>query len=315
MIGGVQMAIFFTAVEKMITLFLYIVVGYILRKKELISDGFTNGIVKVLMLVGMPAMVLNTFQTDISPETVKVGLNVFLLTCVAYGISYIVGFATAKLFKIELSVTGIWIFSVMFPNHGFMGWPVIQALYGQEGMFLAVFGNLGFQIFSFTVGVLVISKYANSGKANISLRKLLITPVNISMLLGIILFMTGKRLPSAVNGTLSGLGGLVTPLAMIYIGAILTKNKFRDMFNDYRVYIVSAIRLIVIPVVLAFVLKPFVATELALAVIVIGQGMSVASYCTMFTAEYGGDVLLSSKFVFVSTLLGMITIPLITMLV
>ena len=95
------MAIFFTAVEKMITLFLYIVVGYILRKKELISDGFTNGIVKVLMLVGMPAMVLNTFQTDISPEIVKVGLNVFLLTCVAYGISYIVGFATAKLFKIE----------------------------------------------------------------------------------------------------------------------------------------------------------------------------------------------------------------------
>jgi len=307
------MTAFFTVMEKLITLFLYILIGYAIRKKNIVDEHFAGGLIKLLMNVCIPALVISTFQTQYSPELLKQGALIYVASLVIYAISIAIGVISAKAFKIDFASTGVWIFAVMFPNHCFMGWPVMSAIFGKEALFYAAFANLGFSTFAYTYGVYIISKHANH-KGSYSLKDMLVTPVNISILIGIILFAKGISLPLSIGGAVSGLGNTTTPLAMIYCGMLLSTSSVRDVFGDKRVYAVSVLRLILIPMLVYFTAGIFIKDRLVYSVLVIGHSMPVAGFCALFAGEYGGDAVLASKFIFISTMLCIITIPLFAML-
>ena len=129
------------------------------------------------------------------------------------------------------------------------------------------------------------------------------------------MFATHIALPSAIGSAVSGLGNVTTPLAMIYCGMLLTKNKLSEVFGDWRVYAVSVLRLIIIPLLVFAVAKIFITDTMVLAVLVVGHSMPVAGFCALFAGQYGSDAVLASKFIFVSTLLCIVTIPFMAMLV
>lgn len=303
------MTAFLTVMGKLITLFIYIIIGYGIRKKNVVDEKFTGGLIKFLMNVSLPALVINTFQTSYTPELLRQGALIYAASLVIYVFSILIGIVSGKLLKIEFASMGVWIFAVVFPNHCFMGWPVMSAVFGKEALFYAAFANLGFSTFAYTYGVYVISKHGNNN-GSYSFKKLLVTPINIAILLGIIMFVTKITLPSPIEGAVSGLGSITTPLAMIYCGMLLSNNKVSEVFGDWRVYAVSVIRLIIIPVLVFFIAGVFIKDPMVYSVLVIGHSMPVAGFCALFAGEYGGDAVLASKFIFVSTLLCIITIPL-----
>ena len=306
---------FFTVMNKLITLFLYIIVGYAIRKKNVVSEKFESELIKFLMSISLPALVINTFQTSYTPELLKRGAIIYGVSLIIYGASIVIGMASGKLLKIDKSAMGVWIFAVMFPNHCFMGWPVMSAVFGEDALFYAAFANLGFSTFAYTYGVYIISKYGENKNNKMSVKNMIVTPINVSILIGILMFVTHIALPSSVGSAVSGLGNLTTPLAMIYCGMLLTKNKFSEVFGDWRVYAVSVLRLIVIPLLVFAVAKIFIKDHMILAVLVVGHSMPVAGFCALFAGQYGGDAVLASKFIFVSTLLCIVSIPFISMLV
>lgn len=118
-----------------------------------------------------------------------------------------------------------------------------------------------------------------------------LTPINAAIVVGMVLFIARWRLPGPVDHAVSGLSSLTTPLAMFYVGTILTRSSIRDVLGDWRTYACSFMRLIAVPL------------------LVIGHAMPVAGFCAIFAGEYGNDVVLASKFIFITTLLCIITIP------
>ncbi len=309
------MTAFFTVMDKLITLFLYILVGYIIKNKNITDSNFESGLIKFLMSVSLPALVINTFQTSYTPELLKRGAMIYGVSLIMYVLSIIIGVLSGKLFKISKSSLGVWLFAVVFPNHCFMGWPVMSAVFGEEALFYAAFANLAFSTFAYTYGVYIISKYGDKKEQKMSIKSMLITPINVSILIGIIMFVTNIKLPSSIANAVSGLGNITTPLAMIYCGMLLAGNKISVVFTDWRVYVVSALRLIAIPFLVYIFASIFINDYMVFAVLVIGHSMPVAGFCALFAGQYGGDAVLASKFIFVSTLLCIITIPLFTLII
>ncbi len=309
------MTAFFTVADKLITLFIYIIIGYAIRRANVVDSKFESGLIKFLMSVSLPALIINTFQTSYTPELLKRGALIYGISLIVYVFSIIIGILSGKLLKIDKKSLGVWIFAVVFPNHCFMGWPVMSAVFGEDALFYAAFANLGFSTFAYTYGIYIISKYGENKENKLPLKNLIMTPINVSIFIGILMFVTGLRFPSSIGNAVNGIGSVTTPLAMIYCGMLLNGNKISAVFGDWRVYAVSFLRLIFIPVLVFIFARMFIKDYMVLSVLVIGHSMPVAGFCALFAGQYGSDAVLASKFIFVSTLLCIITIPILAVFV
>lgn len=314
------MGLFFTIMSKLVILTLYIAIGYGVRKFKVLSEEFTSGIVKLLLNISIPALILNIFLTSfdinkISQSILMVGISILLYICTVP-----FGYIAAKLMRLERNQMGVTIFAITFPNYTFIGIPVMTSILGDEVLMNASFGNLVCSIMVYTLGMLIISRYgteARDGKSTvrIMLERMIRMPVNYALIIGLILALLKFRAPQPILDTLSGLANLTTPMAMIYIGATLTKNDPRTLLSDWRVYVTALMRLVAVPLAAYFIGRMFITDAMFLNTIVIGAAIPTASFCAVFASEYGGDEILASKYIFISTLLCLVTIPLIYILI
>ncbi len=298
-----------TVAGKLTTLFIYVLVGYIVCKKGVLSQVFCNQISRFLTMVTLPCLILSTFQADYTPELFTRAGHMYLLSLVTFGGSLVLGHLTAPLFRVKPEDKAVWVYSLGFPNHAFMGWPVMDAVFGGDAVFLATFANMAFCTYAYTYGVWLMAKTGKRKDVHHSLKDNLITPINIAIVIGLILFVTQLRLPTPINAAVNGFSSLTTPLAMFYVGTILTQNSFKEVLADKRSYFCSLMRLIIIPLIILVAALPFVRDELIYGVLVIGHAMPVAGFCAIYAGEYDNNPLLASKFIFVTTLLCIVTIP------
>ena len=147
-----------------------------------------------------------------------------------------------------------------------------------------------------------------------SMKEYIFTPVNAAIVVGLIMFVFQLRFPAPVDNAVQGMSSLTTPMAMLYVGTILTKSSIKDVFSDWRTYACSFVRLVLIPLLVLVIARPLVHDPMIYGVLVIGHAMPVAGFCAIFAGEYGNDVVLASKFIFITTLLCIITIPIFVML-
>ncbi len=312
------MSALFTVASRLITLFIYVIIGYIISRRKIVSREFTDGISKFLMTVILPCMIISTFQTPYTTEKLaKAGL-VFAVSLVIFGLSILIGYLTYYLFHIEKEAKGVWIYAVTFPNHAFMGWPVMAAVFGGDAVFYATFANMAFSVYAYTFGVWLMQttgRRADYGVKNRHvIRDNLLTPINAGILIGLILFFTQLTLPSSIGTAVDAIGGMTTPLAMMYVGTILARSPLQEVLSDRRVYLCSLARLIIIPMLVFICARPFITDPLIYGVLVIGHAMPVAGYCVIYAGAYDNDTVLASKLISVTTLLSVITIPVIAML-
>lgn len=311
------MEAFFTVAGKLITLFIYVILGYVICKRKIVSDAFCSGISRFLMMVTLPCLIISTFETEYTPQRLLQAAQVYLISLIIFGASIGLGYLSAWLFRIPPESKSVWIYSVTFPNHTFMGWPVMSAVFGDEAIFFATFANLAFSTYAYTYGIwLMEHNGSRAGQKRASaLREYLLTPINAAIVIGLVLFITQWRLPTPVNDAVKGLANLTTPLAMFYVGTILTRSSIRNVLGDWQAYACSFIRLIVVPLLVLIAAHPFVQNPLVYGVLVIGHAMPVAGFCAIFAGEYGNNVVLASKFIFITTLLCILTIPIFSLLV
>lgn len=291
-------------VEQIFILSLVAATGYIAYKAKILNAEANKAISRLVIYVTLPAMLIASVA-DV-PDSVTNG-SVWLLlgaSFLTYALLAVIALGVPRILKADKDDYGVYAFMTMFGNVGFMGFPVLTALFGEKAIFLAAIFNLPLNLISFSLGILMIAPKGTKLKATTFLN-----PTVVASVAALLLYLLPVSLPTVVNSGLSLIGDATIPLAMMLIGASLAQIPFREVWNIPRLYLLSLIKLIICPLFIYFVLQWFIGDELLLGIATILIAMPVATNTTMLCIEYNGNEFLASRGVFISTILSLVTIP------
>ena len=287
-------------------LFAFMGLGWILARTGLLGSAGTKDLSNLVLRFVVPAILIRSFLVERTPENTSGFLLSFALSLgailLSMGLSKLV--FPGKNRVIEH-------FGSAFSNVGFFAIPIVQSFLGEEAVFyVASFVMLIFTL-QWTYGVYQFTK----DKKMFSPLSLLKNPVLIAFVLAVVLFFTQIPIPEIVRTPLDMLSALNTPLAMIILGSYLAKMPFLSLFTDKNAYLASFVRLVLIPLVTIalFTLLPERLSALRLAVLIPAispVGVNVAVFAGLYDQDYSQSV----RIVCLSTLLSILTIPLLVAL-
>ncbi|UWG95409.1 AEC family transporter [Dehalobacter sp. DCM] len=298
-------------------LFLTILIGYFLAKIKIITSSATQFLTKYVLNIALPALVIAGMQIPYTPEKLQMAGSVFLLSIPCYALAYVVGILTAKILSRDHSQKAVFNFGIVFANTAYLGFPVFMVLFGKESIFYAAIYNILFGLLLYTLGAKIMRTHeiAPVHKNRIPLKEIF-NPGVVASLVGLLLFITALPLPVFVIGTIDTLGNTCVPLSMLTIGAMLSELPLHKMFGNVRVYLLSVVRLVVMPLLILVMVKYIFGIDqmMLIAIPVIMAGMPIATNTVLMAIEYDNDAQLSSQAVLISTILSCLTIPLMILL-
>ncbi len=224
---------------------------------------------------------------------------------VFFAVTYIIAWPIPRLLKSPREDDGIFRFLLAFGNIAFMGYPVIQSIYGDGALFYVTLLNIPFNLLLFSLGIIL-----TSGKREKLNLKLFLTPTLFASLVSVLIFAFNIAMPKIIVDASALVGHMTTPGAMLVIGSTLAGIPVRDVFSEKRIYPVVFVKLIIIPVVTWLILRLFITDAQMLGILTIEAAMPTATAAAMLSLQYGGNDKLASKGVFLTTLFSAITIPL-----
>lgn len=293
---------------QVLIIFVLMAVGFVCSKAKLINEKGTRQMTDVLLLIVMPCVLIKAYQKEFSKELIF-GL---LMSALFALVIHIIGIVISTLvFKREESLRyRINIFSSVYSNCGFMAIPLLDAAVGTDGVFYGSAYLAVFTILNWTHGICL---YSGSLK-EISVKKIITNPGIIGTTIAIILFVTGIKLPYVLEESVSYLAGLNTPLAMIVTGAYLTRVDFKKALKNVSIYLVSVLRLVIVPIIALVVAKIINIDALIAKSVLIAAACPTAAVAALFATKYDLDSTYAAEVVSITTILSVVTIPLVLML-
>jgi predicted permease len=301
----------FPVIFSILTLFIMIATGFAAFRSGVITRSGVTGLSGLLVNITLPCLILESMQVPVTPGRIGQMEMIFLIELAVYAVSFGCAFLVPLLMKSSRFEAGVFRFMLIFSNLGFMGYPVCETFFGPDSLFYVTLINIPFGLLVFTVGIFLLRPDLVHEP---DFRKIL-SPGLIASLIGLFFFFTGFIIPSPVSESISILGSVTTPLAMIVIGSLLATLPVSSMLGDWRVWVISLFRLAVIPVMTFILLSPVVSDPLLLGVPVLLSAMPVAANTVLLAEEYGVNSELASKGVFLSTLLSLLTIPVMALMI
>lgn len=286
--------------QQTVTMFLYMAIGALLFKKNLIMREGSRSLAHLLLYVVLPCVVVKSFCTERTSEKTLA----LLVSIAAAAVLLILAMAVAGALFPKDAVAN---FSAAFSNAGFMGFPLVTAMFGGEAVFYAAGFVALLNVLQWTYGQRLLSGNGEKG----SLKEAVKNPLVLALAIGLILFFTGLPLPGIVSRGISSLAALNAPLAMIILGVYLAQTKIGALFGIPRLYWVSAVRLLLIPLLSLLLLKlmpePFAEIRRVLYIVASAPvGSNVAVYAHKLDRDYPYAV----QCVCLSTVLSILTLPL-----
>ena len=288
--------------QQMIRMVVYILIGFTLGKTKVISDKNSSAISSLLICAVLPCTILNSFFIERTPESIRVVLYSLFGGGLAMG-------ATMLVSAIFLRKDPIENFGGTIANTAFMAMPLVNSVLGQ-GATLFVSGFFFVQtIVMWTYNILFMRPRGE--KPNY--RSLYASPVSIALVLGFLIFFAGLPMPKLVSDCASAIAACNSPIAMIMLGIYISNTKFSDIFTTRRIYWVSAVRLILVPLAVILVLfaVPSDMTQLRIGIL-IGASAPAAINTAVFPEKAGLNYTHGVKIICLSTIFSLVTLPLVT---
>ena len=283
-------------------------VGFGLRRGGIIDDVFSKNLSTLIVRVGQPMLIISSLiSLEYSAENLRRGLIAVALSFALHtGMGLAAHFAV-KGFK-NTDERKVSEFAVMFTNCGFIGFPIIESIYGKDGLFCGAFYLVGFHQFIWTWGMAILSR----GRDDIKLtpRKIFVNYGTIPCLIGFLLFLCPFRLPDFLVMTADYLASLATPISVLITGALIATGTMKDLFGRLGNYAVCLLRLIILPIIVCVVLKLLGLGEFLIVFGTVMAAMPSASVITLFGVMYGIMPGFASRLVGVTSLLCVATLPL-----
>ena len=298
--------------SRIISLFLLIAVGYFLRRSKHLDKKETGAISKLLLDIILPAMLISSLQIDITVKMLGDFKDLFLYWTIFYLILIILASILSRLFPVSKDKELIIKFFLIFGNVGYMGLPVIDVIFPENGIFFGSIGVVVFHIFLWTYGVSIFSKENDENK--IKLRKIFNNGV-VAIIIGLFLMLTGIKLPGVIMTAVDMLAEATFPLSMLVIGSGLAQIKISDIFKDLNIITYSALKLLIIPTAAFMFLKYFKVTDPIRSILILQIAMPAAANGVIFAERYNRNYVFAAETLFLSTLMSAFSIPAISYLI
>ncbi len=305
------MTLFFSTLNQMAFLFLLIVIGYIVARLGAVPENASTVLSKLENNIFIPALVLGTFMENFTLARLGVAGQFFGIGFVTILITMPLAVLLARLCAKDAYVRSIYTYGLAFSNFGFMGNAVVSALFPDIFLEYLIF-VLPFWMFIYLWGVPVLL-IPTGGSSLASRLKAFLNPMFIAMLIGVVLGLWNPPLPSFAGSVVDTLGDCMSPVAMLLTGMTIARIDLKTTFKNISVYIVSVIRLLVIPL----------AAVLVLTVLPVSHGLAVCIVCSLamplglntivVPGAYGKDTSVAAGMGLISHTLSCATIPLVFM--
>lgn len=297
---------FSALIIKMIIFAVLLLIGYVMAKKDILTPSFVKGASSLLVNVFLPASVINSVLGERPELSASEFGEVFFLTTLALVLYYVIAYlACLPLPKNEH--TRQTELMMANPNNLFVGLPILASLCGSEAVFYVGMATLPFNLLFYSYGVWRLT----SGKKEYKFHmKDMMSICLISSFVALAIFLWQIRVPVVISDLCSTIADGTVPLSMVIIGATMGKINPVSAFGEKRMYYLSLIRLIVCPVIAFFVCRMLTDNEVLLITCTVLSGCPVAVLTTAVSVQYGFDGTFTSKGIMVTTVLCMITIPL-----
>lgn len=302
--------------EQMIVLFIIMIIGYIAYKKKIITDEAGKKLSAIVINIANPALILSGVTGDTGGIKGKDLAITVITAIVVYAVLIIIGNIIPKLLKIENKSIGTYKAMTVFSNIGFMGFPIISAVLGNEALLYAVIFLIPYNLLIYTYGISCIKKEKTSkekaGK-EFNINKVFNIGI-IFCIIAILIYFFDLKLPAFAIKTVTYLSNLTMPLSMLVIGASFAVIDIKSLFTDIKLLIFSGIKLLVIPIAGTLLIRSVVDNYMLTGVCMFMLCMPIGSMTSMLAQEYDGDYALTVKGVAVTTALSVITIPIVSAL-
>lgn len=302
-----------TAFENISILVICMAVGFAARKGRIISAKDMPGLTALTLNVTLPALLIMAMQRKFDAYAFRGSLAAMALTVAIHALCLVLAILIVKVLRVKGAERAVLLLALLFPNTGFMGIPLVNAMFGHEAMLYTALINSVMNTLVPTVGIAILLGAGSRGQIN--LKSILLNKIILATLIGFILFIFSIRIPELLGNGLTMVGSATTPLSMIIIGGMLAENDLKSVFSEWKIYIVALFRLLAFPLLVFFTLRRAIEDQLAVNVLTMLTAMPVAAITAILAAEHDKEPQLASKIVFVTTALSIFTIPIIAMII
>lgn len=300
-----------TIAVTMVKLLFAMALGFYFNKKDILTPDVNKKLSAMIVNFTCPILIISSASSaaDGDPSAVYIllvgGVIFYLITLFWSPV-------IVRMLGVDKDLRGIYRCMLIFSNSAFMGYPVCEALFGSTAVFYASVFNFMFNILFFSYATYIIAK--DAGQTSGIHIKQLINMGTISAVIALVVYFAGIKLPDLILSPLSFVGGLTTPMSMLIIGANMATYKLGDIFKNKKMYVLTVIRLLILPILTALVFQCFTKSYDVLGVAVMTAAMPVASLVAMGSSQYEKQGKIASVSVVFTTICSMVTIPIIAIL-
>lgn len=302
--------------SNLVGLFLLIGVGFMAVRLRVLPAEASKPMSALLMKITLPATIFASMIRPYDPSFLSLGIAALVLSALFFPLYAALSLPLSRLFRVPQGRRGMWCCCTTFCNNGFMGFPVAYALFGDDGLILAVIMGIPFNLLIYTLGAKMVCMDAAPGDdRSLSLRSALLSPIYGAILLSLIFYFAQITVPGPILTPIQHLSNVTTPLSMFVTGMNLAQGKVSDTVRDRDAISASLVRLLLFPVMTWALMLPFTSLDpLVVGVTLVIMAMPAPAASTIMGEQYGGCVQLGARVVFLSSLLCIVTLPLVALL-
>ncbi len=290
--------------KQILIMFFYMAIGCLLYQRKLVTKEGSKSMAHLLLYVILPCVVIRSFCLERTPEKIQ-----WLLISMAGAVALLM--ISMILSHVIFSKNEMDNFGASFSNAGFMGFPLITAVLGDDAVFLAAGFVALLNALQWTYGQGILSHDWKVCSPEMVIKN----PLILSLIAGILIFLSGFPIPEILQSGISSLAALNGPLAMMILGVYLAQTDIRSIFIDIHLYLVSSVRLIFIPLVSLLLMNIFFKENRDIAAsLMIACCAPVGSNLAVYAQKLDLDYTYAVKLVCLSTILSIVTMPMIIMI-
>ncbi|MGI6257025.1 MAG: AEC family transporter [Anaerovoracaceae bacterium] len=302
--------------QQFFLLFAIIFTGYILRKIDFIGEEMDDGLNRFICYFAFPCLLVQKIGNLEMDGLTREFMTMFFWSLVMFALYGLLSYLYAKVRRFPPRAANVAELSMAAPNNGFMGIPMSFIFFGEKGLFLMMAHNVVLNIYFFTYSLATLRRN-NENKEKMSLKRavktvrdVLLNPNIVAIIIGFIIAYSGVPLDNLAGEYMNAMGDIATPMAMIYIGSTLAAGNFLDMFRNHIVWESSMNKLIIFPLITLGISYFLPVSPLIKGILVLGSCFPAGATISMLAQQEKQNAELSSKILFFTTMISMVTIPL-----
>lgn len=288
-------------------------VGFTAVKTGYVSVEVKNALSKIIVRITLPLLILNALTgIELTAGRLKNAGLVLLIALVSIGVLYCIGIFTSRLFRLPKATAVIHRCMMGFGNVAFLGYPLIRALFGDEGFFYAAVYQFVNDVFVWTFVVCQLNALGKNEKITVrETVKNIINPCTVSFFISFVMMLFGVKFTGFAHEITNGIGGMTTYLSMLFIGGTLAEVKLSEIKRIGSIFLIILIKMLIMPTILIIVTKYLPLSEAARGAAILQVAVPSQTIISVLTLEYGGDTVYTSEGILITTLAGLATMPIV----